>query len=392
MNRTAIPTTNDLRYMSQAIKLAQKGRFTTTPNPNVGCVIVKNNKVIGQGFHQKAGTPHAEVHALAELTTEQTSGATAYVTLEPCSHFGRTPPCAQALIDAKLACVVIAMQDPNPQVAGQGIAMLEQAGIQTIVGVLENEARALNPGFLKQMESKLPYVQLKLASSIDGKTALGNGQSKWITGASARADVQTHRAMSCAILSSAFSVITDDARLDVRKDEINVAYLQSDIVNTTRQPAKIILDGANRITAELAPSLALFKTANSKVILIKAPEDELKAKQAFEGIQEQLNAKVEITSVGYTNGAFDLTTVLSQCYSWQINHLWIETGAKLSASFINAKLVDELILYMAPKIMGAGAQELLPLGPFKKMTECIDLALHDTRMLDKDIKFRFTCG
>ena len=385
MNRSDLPTPNDLRYMSQAIQLAKKGRFTTTPNPNVGCVIVKNNIIIGQGWHQKAGTEHAEVHALKGLSLEQSKGATAYVTLEPCSHFGRTPPCAEALIKANIARVVIAMQDPNPQVAGNGVRLLNSAGIQTVVGVLESEARALNPGFLKQMEHKKPFVQLKLASSLDGKTALHNGQSKWITDSAARADVQTYRAMSCAIISSAKSVIADNAKLNVRANDLNFDYPFNGNVRQVRQPVKIILDGSNNLTTSNARELELFKDQDARIIIAKTPEHAEEADNAFDEF-----ANVEIAAIDYQNGQFDLAQLLNACHGWQLNRVWVEAGAKLSASFVEQNLVDQLIVYIAPKLMGKNAIDLMPVGPFEKMTQAIELNLQDYRIIGNDIKLTYS--
>ena len=235
-------TPEDNKFMALAIDLAKRGKYTVSPNPSVGCVVVKDHTVLAQGWHKKAGTGHAEVNAFAQLTPEQSLGATAYVTLEPCSHYGRTPPCAKLLQDSGVSRVVIAMEDPNPSVAGRGITMLQQAGIQVDVGILEAEARALNLGFLSRMEQKKPYVQVKLASSLDGKTALANGESKWITGEAARSDVQTHRAEACAILSTASTVLADDAALNVRAEQLSFEYPLDETNAEIRQPIKVILD------------------------------------------------------------------------------------------------------------------------------------------------------
>ena len=256
----------DATYMARAIQLARRGQWTTTPNPNVGCVVVKDGEIVGEGWHQKAGGPHAEVHALA-MAGEKAKGATAYVTLEPCSHYGRTPPCAQGLIKAGVARVVAAMVDTNPQVSGRGLKMLEDAGIQTEYGVLEAQARALNPGFFKRMAGLGPWITCKLASSLDGKTALDNGVSQWITSKQARADVQRYRAASCAIVSSAQTVIMDNASLNVRHSELGSAADAID-AESLRQPVRVIIDSQNRLT----PDLKLFQNP-SPIILIREKLD-----------------------------------------------------------------------------------------------------------------------
>lgn len=375
----------DLEFMTRALKLAKKGQFTTSPNPNVGCVIVKNAEILAEGWHQKAGTAHAEVHALASLSKQQTSGATAYVTLEPCSHYGRTPPCADALIEAGVARVVVAMLDPNPLVAGNGAKRLQEAGIETLVGVMSEQAQLLNRGFLKQMVHKKPFVQVKLASSLDGKTALRNGDSKWITGPDARADVQGHRALSCAVLSSAKSVLIDNAKLNVRKDDLRVSYPFSELVTEIRQPIKIILDGANRINATQAQTLDLFSDHSSSIILIKSKEAAASAKIDFEPFSQ-----VKIVELDYTNGVFDLKAILKLCHEWQINSLWVEAGAQLSAAFVEQNFFDELIVYVAPKFLGKDASDMLPLGPFDSMENILQLSMVDHRVIGSDIKYTFS--
>ena len=254
---------SDHQFMAQAIRLAECGIYTTSPNPRVGCVIVNNGEVIGECFHVKAGEGHAEVNALA-MAGDKAKGATAYVTLEPCSHFGRTPPCAKALIDAGVAKVIAAMVDPNPQVSGRGLAMLEQAGIATQSGLLEQDAKVLNCGFIKRMTSGLPYVRCKLASSLDGKTAMASGESQWITSKAARQDVQKLRAQSCAIISGADSIIMDNARMNVRwselAGEVKNHYPQENI----RQPVRVVIDTKNRLTPDLA-----FFSEESSVLLIR---------------------------------------------------------------------------------------------------------------------------
>ena len=248
--------------MQRAISLAKRGHFTTSPNPRVGCVIVLNGEIVGEGFHQKTGQGHAEVYALKQAGIKA-KGATAYVTLEPCSHYGLTPPCAEALVKAQVSHVIAAMVDPNPKVSGRGLEILAAAGITSQFGLLEQDARALNPGFIHLMTTQLPYVRCKLAASLDGKTAMANGESQWITSAEARTDVQRLRAQSCAVICGADSVIFDQARMNVRwhaLGELKRDYAEADI----RQPIRVIIDGQNR----LSPDLAIFQEA-SKILLIR---------------------------------------------------------------------------------------------------------------------------
>lgn len=389
----------DYTMMALAIKLAKKGQYTTTPNPNVGCVIVKDGAILGQGWHQKSGTGHAEVNALQALSIQQTAGATAYVTLEPCSHYGRTPPCALRLKEAKIKKVIVAMLDPNPLVAGNGVAILQEAGIEVQIGLLETDARALNPGFLSRMERQQPHVRLKLATSVDGKIALHNGESKWITGLAARADVQRYRALSCAILTTAKTVIRDNARLNVRPEQLNVQYEFTNIVTDIRQPMKIVLDGKNKITPEVASGLALFDnnmSANQsdnrlttedrpQVVLVKS---EPHFEQATVDFKEFTNVTI-VSSVYNKEKGFCVSDLISHCNQLSINNLWVEAGSQLSASFLQSQVVDELILYMAPIIMGKNAIDCIPLGPFDSMKETKSLNLLDYKMVGDDIRFTY---
>ncbi len=294
------------------------------------------------------------------------------------------------------------MLDPNPQVAGKGIQKLETANINVVTGVLESEARGLNPGFLSQMEKKRPFVQLKLACSIDGKTALGNGESKWITGPKARADVQKFRALSCAILTSAKTVIRDNARLNVRHNDLNFEYPFDQTVTRIRQPAKIILDGSNQILADELAALAIFNNENDGVnnqtdpckpaiVIVKKQDDVASAKTTFAHRPD-----IKVISADYTtDNGFDLDQVIEHCHVLQFNRIWVEAGAKLSAAFLQPKskansLIDELIVYMAPKIMGANAQDLLPVGPFKNMSEVTLMSLKDSRAVGDDLRLTYT--
>ncbi len=351
----------DFQMMSRAIQLAKGGIYTTAPNPNVGCVITRDGEIVGEGFHFKAGEPHAEVHAL-RMAGEKAEGATAYVTLEPCSHYGRTPPCAEGLINAKVAKVICAMQDPNPQVAGRGIQMLRDAGIEVQVGLLEADAYALNPAFIKRMKTGMPFVQLKMAASLDGQTALANGQSQWITSPQARQDVQKYRAQSGAILSTSKTVIDDNASLNVRWEDlpqsVQANYLQQDL----RQPVRVILDRQQQLT----PELKLFQSTGAKLI-----------------VSEQ----GDIAPILDCEQRIDLKATLAQLASQHnVNHLWVEAGATLASSLIRADLVDELILYLAPKIMGSDGRGLLGALGLESMAEVIELDIQDVRQVGKDIR------
>lgn len=355
-------TSFDYQMMSRAIKLAQRGQFTTAPNPNVGCVITRGDTVVGEGFHFRAGQPHAEVHAL-RMAGELAHGATAYVTLEPCSHYGRTPPCAEGLINAGVAKVVCAMQDPNPQVAGRGIQMLRNAGIEVEVGLLEQDAYALNPAFIKRMQTGLPFVQLKMAASLDGQTALANGKSQWITSPQARQDVQVYRAKSGAVLSTSQTVLADDASLTVRWEQlppgVQTAYSQQDV----RQPVRVILDRQH----QLHDGLKLY-TSDGAVLRVA-----------------ERDAEVEV--VLDEHGQLDMTQALSAlAKQHNINHIWIEAGATLAKSLLQQQLVDELILYLAPKVMGSDGRGLFGALGLTDMQQVLDLTIQDCRMVGPDIR------
>ncbi|KTF11696.1 bifunctional diaminohydroxyphosphoribosylaminopyrimidine deaminase/5-amino-6-(5-phosphoribosylamino)uracil reductase RibD [Pseudoalteromonas sp. H105] len=363
----ALFTEQDHHYMARAIELASLGRFTTTPNPNVGCVLVKDNVVIGEGFHQVAGQGHAEVNALA-IAGDKAKGATAYVTLEPCSHFGKTPPCAQALKEAGVSKVIAAMVDPNPQVAGKGLAILANAGIAVASGLLEQQARLLNRGFLKRMEQGLPFVTCKMAASLDGKTALQNGQSKWITGTQARQDVQLFRAQSCAILTGADTVLTDDAKLNVRIDELPQA------LPTTlplRQPIRIVVDSQNRLT----PDLALF-SIESEIIILTTKLDK--------SIQwPHYVTHIEVPEKAHK---VDLFAALKILANRQINTIWLEAGATLAGEMTQQNLIDEFIVYVAPKLLGNDAKSLLNFATLTSMQDTINLAINDCALIGGDIR------
>jgi diaminohydroxyphosphoribosylaminopyrimidine deaminase/5-amino-6-(5-phosphoribosylamino)uracil reductase len=365
---------NKYDYMQLAISLAKKGWYTTSPNPRVGCVLVKNDEIIGQGFHEKAGQGHAEVNAIADARKKgfDVSGATAYVTLEPCSHFGRTPPCAKGLIDAGIAHVVIGMEDPNPQVCGRGIKMLNDAAITTEVGVLEQEAQLLNPGFINLMTKQRPYVRCKLAASLDGQTAMASGESQWITSASAREDVQRLRAQSCAVISGADSVIFDNARMTVRHSQLG--YLAEDYPESKlRQPVRIIIDSQNRVT----PDLALFTSEYPVILVRNTLENEDKWPHFVSQLQLGLNPQT---------GKIDLSQLLCTLGNIGLNDILLESGANLCGAFIAEGLVDELVLYQAPKLMGRQGKGLVHLPSLTELENAIELTLLDIRQVGKDIK------
>lgn len=367
-------TLQDHQMMQKAILLAKKGIYTTAPNPNVGCVLVKNGLIIGEGAHLKAGEPHAEVYALRQAG-ENAKGATAYVTLEPCSHYGRTPPCAEGLIKAGVAKVICAMVDPNPQVAGRGLAMLEAAGIETAAGLLEAESRALNPSFLTRMETGKPYVQLKMAASLDGKTALKNGVSQWITSKEARQDVQRYRAQAGAILSTAKTVIEDNASLNVRWSDLPYSIQDTYLEAQVRQPLRVILDRQHQLTSELA----LFNTTGKVVTVSHQSSHPLGHPESHLYCELDNNDQLALS---------DVIQKIAQEHN--VNHLWVEAGATLAASMISEDLVDELIIYLAPKLMGADGRSIVNLIGLEAMSQTINLDISDIRMVGKDIRITAT--
>lgn len=349
----------DREYMQRALRLAAKGLYTTHPNPRVGCVIVRDGAIVGEGYHQRAGEPHAEVHAL-RAAGDQARGATVYVTLEPCSHFGRTPPCANALVEAGVARVVAAMVDPNPLVSGRGLEILRDAGIDTESGLLEAQARALNPGFIKRMETGLPWVRVKSAMSLDGRTAMAGGESKWITGEAARADVQRLRARSEAIVTGIGTVLADDPSMNVRLD--------GEIV----QPLRVVLD----------PKLDM--PANAKMLSL--PGSTLVLTSVGEGsdIEDLIYSGAEIRWLGGDGDQVNLTEVLTTLAGLGVNEVLVEAGATVAGAFLAAGLVDELVVYLAPHLMGDGARGLFQLPGIERMDQRIDLDITDIRAVGSD--------
>lgn len=350
----------DHAYMAQALQLAQRGLYTTTPNPRVGCVIVQGGKVAGEGWHERAGEPHAEVHAL-NRAGEAARGATVYVTLEPCSHYGRTPPCAEALIRAGVGRVVVAMRDPNPMVAGQGIAMLELAGIPTACGVLENEARDLNAGFISRMERGRPWLRLKVAATLDGKTALNNGVSQWITGPDARRDVHRLRARSCAMLTGIGTVLADDPALNVRE------------VETSRQPLKVVVDGK----LNMPPDAKILQGA--KVLIATACDDEAR-------MRPLQDAGAEVLVLPAQQGRIDLALLLRELGRRGLNEVTAEAGKGLNGALLQAGLADELVMYLAPMLFGDKARGMFGLPEMEAMAQRQELEIRDLRMIGRDMR------
>lgn len=355
----------DAHYMARAVELARKGLYSTHPNPRVGCVIVRDGEVVGEGWHVRAGEPHAEVHALRQAG-ERARGACAYVTLEPCSHHGRTPPCADALVKAGVARVVAAMQDPNPQVAGNGLQRLREAGIEVASGVLEAEARALNPGFLKRMEQGLPFVRAKLAMSLDGRTAMASGESQWITGPAARAAVQRLRARSSVVLTSAESVLFDQARMTVRGEELGL----DDALTTlalSRPPLRVLVDGRLRL-----PLDEPFFQAGPALVVTAAGEDPRYAAAGH-----------ELINLPGSEGRVDLPALLRTLAGRGVNEILLEAGAGLVGAFARQGLVDEYQLFVAGTFLGSDARPLLD-WPLSKMSEAPRLKITEMRAVGDD--------
>jgi diaminohydroxyphosphoribosylaminopyrimidine deaminase/5-amino-6-(5-phosphoribosylamino)uracil reductase len=351
----------DYRYMSRALQLARKGLYTTDPNPRVGCVIVKDGDVVGEGWHERAGEPHAEIHAL-RAAGNRTAGATVYVTLEPCCHHGKTPPCSEALIEAQVARVIVAMQDPHSRVAGQGLQQLREAGIEVEVGVLETQAQALNPGFIKRMQTGRPYVRNKLAMSLDGRTAMASGESKWITSEAARQDVQRLRARSSAIVTGVGTVLADDPSMTVRLQDVE------------RQPLRVVID-----THLSMPVTARMLQQPGRTLVMTCSDDEA-AKEALE------LAGAEVICLPFCSDTVDMQAVLDTLGEMQVNEVLVETGATLSGAMLQAGLSDELIIYMAPILMGDAARALFRLPGLDTMERKIGLDIVDMRAVGKDWK------
>lgn len=352
--------------MAQALRLAERGLYRTQPNPRVGCVIVNQGVVVGQGYHQRAGGPHAEIHALMEAG-DRAAGADVYVTLEPCAHTGRTPPCVDALIEAGVARVVAAMQDPDTRVAGQGLARLTQAGIATQVGLLEAQARALNIGFLTRCEQGRPWVRIKLAMSLDGRTAMASGESQWISGAAAREDVQRLRAGSCAIMTGIGTVLQDNPSLNLR-----ATAQQLGVEGELIQPHRVVLDPRLQ-----TPTNARLLSLPGRAIIFTASEDASRRAALTD-------AGAEVHIVETAAAGLNLHSVMAELAALQVNELQIEAGAILCGSLMRDQLVDELIIYMAPHLMGSEARALMHLPGIEHMQARQALKIIDIRALADD--------
>lgn len=356
----------DHAFMFEALRLAEQGLYTATPNPRVGALLVKDGVIIGRGSHLQAGGPHAEVFALGQAG-EQARGATAYVTLEPCSHFGKTPPCADALIAAGVVRVVAAMQDPNSQVCGRGFAKLRSAGIETESGLLAAQALELNRGFVSRMTRARPWVRVKSAASLDGRTALASGVSQWITGSAARRDAHAFRARSCAIMTGIGTVLFDDPRMSVRD------------VDTTRQPLKIVVDSSLQIP------LGAKILAGGNAIVACARAEPAK-KEQFEDIG------VEVVELPDGKGQVDLPALLNFLGKRGINELLVEAGEKLNGAVIAQGLADEIVCYFAPHLIGSTGRGMFHLAEISDMDNRIGLDVVDVRMIGRDIRVISTMG
>ncbi len=350
----------DRLHMGEALSLAEKGLWTTSPNPRVGCVIVKDGEVIGRGWHEKAGEAHAELNALREAGA-RAAGATVYVTLEPCNHHGRTPPCADALAAARPARVVAAMQDPNPQVAGSGLEKLRAAGIAVDCGLLQLEAAELNLGFVARMTRGRPWVRMKIAATLDGRTALANGRSQWITGPDARRDGHAWRARACALLTGIGTVRDDDPQLTVRD------------VATPRQPLRVVVDSKLQIAADARI------LEGGGLLVFSAVED-------GEKIKALADRGAEVVVLANPQGKTDLTAIMRELARRGMNEVHVESGSKLNGSLLAAGVVDELLLYYAPSLLGDAARGMFNLPEFVALEQKISLRFHDVRRIGDDLR------
>lgn len=379
----------DRRAMARALELAGRGLETTHPNPRVGCVIAQCEEVVGEGWHERAGEPHAEVNALRDAGPKA-AGATAYVTLEPCSHHGRTPPCVDALIAARVARVIFALEDPNPRVSGKGLEALRRAGVAVESGLMADEAAEINLGFLKRMRAGRPWVTVKLAMSLDGRTALANGASQWITGPAARDDVQRWRARSSAILTGVGTVLADDPRLDVRLPDPPSG-------RPRLQPLRVVLDSRLQ-----TPPGARMLTVGGAVLIMTAAthgekDSEFAARRAAlvrrgAAIEEVPAAEPDPAVGGGAAGAgtvcLSLPDVLDRLGGREINELWVEAGARLAGALLQQRLVDELLVYVAPKLLGPQARPLAAMGELRNLQDAPGFRVVETRQIGEDVRLR----
>ncbi|WP_022948533.1 bifunctional diaminohydroxyphosphoribosylaminopyrimidine deaminase/5-amino-6-(5-phosphoribosylamino)uracil reductase RibD [Methylohalobius crimeensis] len=359
---------DDYVHMGRALRLAERGWYTTDPNPRVGCVLVRDGEVVGEGWHRRAGEPHAEILAL-QAAGKKARGADCYITLEPCCHHGRTPPCSEALIQAGVRRAVVAMIDPNPRVAGQGLAQLRAAGVETCCGVLEAEARRLNRGFCRRMESGYPWVIAKLAASLDGRTALASGESRWITSAEARRDVHRLRAASSAILTGIETVLADDPALTARletEEEVS-------------QPLRVVLDSALR----MPPTARMLELPGHTVVATVTGDAGRRARL------EEAGAEVAVLPPD-TDGRVDLTALLASLGRREINQVLVEAGSRLNGALAEKRLVDDWVVYLAPTLLGDTGRGLFHLPGIRTMRDRIDLRLSDVRRIGPDLRIRLT--
>lgn len=355
---------NDYRFMAHALRLARRGLYSCDPNPRVGCVLVKNGIVVGEGWHVRTGAHHAEIHALNNAGAKA-KASTAYITLEPCCHYGRTPPCTDALLEAGIIRVVAAMQDPDRRVAGRGFDQLREAGVEVEIGVMQSQARALNIGYIQRQERARPWLRCKLAMSLDGRTAMASGESRWITGPAARLDVQRLRARSSAIMTGVATVISDNPSLNVRLDGVS-----------ERQPLRVILDSDLK-----TPPSARILGLPGKTLILTGPVGGENANRA--ALLQAAGAEIFALARNENAPGIDLHAVMRELASREINEIHLECGRTLAGAFLNAGLLDELILYMAPIIMGDNAYGLFKL-PLQEMAGRIELALSEVRAIGCD--------
>ncbi|GAB1267686.1 bifunctional diaminohydroxyphosphoribosylaminopyrimidine deaminase/5-amino-6-(5-phosphoribosylamino)uracil reductase RibD [Aurantivibrio infirmus] len=376
----------DQVFMTRAIALAKRGLYTANPNPMVGCVLVSEGRIIGEGWHQIAGEAHAEINAIADAKKRghETKAASAYVSLEPCSFQGKTGPCSEALITAGIKKVFYAMQDPNPQVAGRGVEQMREAGIDVIGPVLEKDAREINPGFIKRMEQGLPFVRIKMAMSLDGRTAMSSGESKWITGPNARSDGQRLRARSCAIVTGIETVLHDDPLLNVRAEELQVEMSEH---LGHRQPLRVVLDSRGRLNKN-----ARMFSIPGEVVLGTLSGSSVDAELGKNVTRVDLDPKANKSRNSKPeekSQQVDLKKLLQYLASRQCNEVLVEAGATLAGQFIQQGLVDEIIVYMAPKLMGSNARPVFEL-PIESMAGKLSLRISDVRAIDQDWRITAT--
>jgi diaminohydroxyphosphoribosylaminopyrimidine deaminase/5-amino-6-(5-phosphoribosylamino)uracil reductase len=365
----------DHQYMARALQLAARGLYTTQPNPRVGCILVRNKRVVAEGWHAYAGGPHAEVVALEKAGIDA-EGATAYVTLEPCSHQGKTAPCVDALITQGLARVVVAMEDPNPLVNGGGIQRLREAGIQVDVGLMAAQAAALNPGFIKRMQVQRPFIRLKQGISLDGGTALTNGVSQWISGENSRIDVHRLRARSSAILTGVDTVLNDNPAMTVRLESLAVlGELETESSSRIKQPLRIIIDSNLRTP----PDARVLKLPGD-ILIVTVSDDP--AKRAV-----LTSDHVEVVRLPPDEqGKPDLHDLMSILAAGQVNELLVECGGRLAGALLTRRLVDEIVLYVAPCLLGSSARGLFDISPLNDMRERIELEIQEIRPIDRDLR------